>query len=267
MNAKETRHLGGLIMATLGAVMLCAPPARAGIISLYNNGEVLDDYGAPASQLSGLPAEPMWQFNAAAADDFELVASELPGPDVRVMLVRTAFAFFGSGTGDATPTTTWDGITVTVYANSLENMPDGAPDGSGGHTGNVVATQYVPAEDLLNEDVGGECQPFFQLDIPVDMVLSKETRYWLSLVPEHPAPPQSAWCISEETDLGFPAHRGFEEFAIPFWTEFQGNSGDCPDAPPAGTNKDLAFELLGVPEPATLSLLLLGGIVAMKRRR
>ena len=67
------------------------------------------------------------------------------------------------------------------------------------------------------------------IDIPVNFVLAKNTRYWLSLVPKHIAPPQSAWCISEDADVGFLAQQGFEELGIPFWTEIEGNHG-CPNA-------------------------------------
>ena len=55
-------------------------------------------------------------------------------------------------------------------------------------------------------------------------------------------------------------------FGIPFWTGIEGNYG-YGGAPPAGTHKELAFQLFGVPEPASGFCLLLGGALLMLRRK
>ncbi|MBN2563546.1 MAG: hypothetical protein JXQ75_21715 [Phycisphaerae bacterium] len=220
---------------------------REGGTAVYDNGAPLDDYGDPASQLS--LGSGVWRFIAAAADDFEIVDIETPDTNCQITMVRAAFAFFGDGHGSATPTATWDGIYVTVYTNSVDNGPYGVPYIDGTQSA-CVASVLVGKDDLLNETLVGECRLCYLIDIPVDIVLAKNTKYWLSLVPKHIAPPQSAWCISEEPDLGIPSHRGFEYHSIPFWTELDpGNINYCPDSPPAGTNKELSFALFGQEVP------------------
>ncbi len=237
-----------------------APPGGAAPRAetlLWDNGEPLDDFGEPASQWSPPPAIPLWRFIAAAADDFVLYDYALPDQNLRITRVRAAFSFFKEGAETASPTTTWDNIHVTVYGNSLLDLPDGVPDDLGGHFGNVIANEVVAASLVVETAPSVEdCRPYWTVDIPVNFVLAKNTRYWLSLVPEYPAPPQSAWCISEES-RGFNANRG-SNFDVLFWTEIEGNAG-CPDDdncrpecdsvsnPPAGSNKDLSFQLYGEP--------------------
>ncbi|MFH1416774.1 MAG: dockerin type I domain-containing protein [Planctomycetota bacterium] len=235
------------------------PPAGAAPRAetlLWDNGAPLDDFGDPASQWSPPPAVPLWRFIAAAADDFALYDYSAPDENLRITRVRAAFVFFKEGAETASPALTWTGIHVTVYGNSLLDQPGGVPDDMGGHTGNVIANQFVDATALTETAPGAEeCRPYWMVDIPVNFVLAKNTRYWLSLVPEFPAPPQTAWCISEES-RGFDAHRGASFGTVLFWTQIEGNSGcpddaDCPPEcdsvsnPPAGTNKDLSFQLHG----------------------
>ena len=186
------------------------------------------------------------------------------------MLVRSAFCFFNVPSGqNPTPLTYWEGVEVTIYANGPDNRPNEQPTIDGGHTnqnGGPVATQFVPVQDLSNQQLVGTWRSCYLLDIPVNLVVAKNTKYWLSLMPRFNAPPQAAWCISETPDLGFAAVQG-ASFGIPFWTTIAGNYGYDPNGPPAGTHRELAVELYGVPEPAVLSCLLVGGLVFMYRRR
>jgi len=226
---------------------------------LYDNGMPLDDFRDPASQLSPPPAEPNWRFIAAAADDFQLSDVVSPDTTYTITLVRAAFSFFRAGSETATPLSDWEGIYVTVYGNSGLDLPGGIPDDAGGHAGDVVATQYVEIgpgnPNGVTEELVGICHPCWIVEIPVDLIVAKNTRYWLSLVPRFPAPPQTAWCYSED-DTGLSAQRGFPLIQVPFWNEVSGNLG-CPNAagcpiecadvdnPLGGTNKDLAFQLFG----------------------
>jgi len=232
---------------------------------LYDNGTPLDDAGDPASQFS-LQADGAvggvadWRFVAASADDFVLEDFVSPKTNFRVTTVRVSTVFFQSGAPGATPGQSWsEGVYVTVYANSAQNKPDGLPvvDPTApgpvtvGFNGNVIATQLVQTSDPGFTDVfvdGGACRPYWQVDIPVDFVLQKNTRYWLSVVPRFAAPPQTGWCISQDT-RGVVSYWGFEAFGYAFWSETPGNLGlpVCidPPAPPTGSHKDLSFQIYG----------------------
>lgn len=246
-----------------------APPSL-----LHDNGTPLEDFGQPASQLSlcadecadpggsfpcnllagdvtcissGMFRPEFVKFSAAAADDFILEDFVSPNTNFQISTIRAAFEFFDQGAASADPMTTWTGgIHVTVYANSVSNVPDGVPNGDGTFAGNVIATQLVPAAGLKQMRVGS-CLPCWVVDIPVSFVLAKNTRYWLSLVPQHPAPPQSFWCLSQ-SNTGFSAHQG-ADFGPAFWTEILGNddTSGCtsPAPPPAFTDKDLSFQIFG----------------------
>ncbi len=76
---------------------------RTGPVCTYDNGLPLDDFGDPASQLSEDPAPPLWQFIAAAADDFELVDFVSPQTNCQITMVRAAFSFFWWNWETATP--------------------------------------------------------------------------------------------------------------------------------------------------------------------
>lgn len=234
---------------------------RADGTLLYDNGEPLDDFGDIPCQLSRAPST--YLFVAAAADDFIISDYITPDVNAHITTVRGALLFFNDGADTATPLNTWAGITVTVYANSGLDAPDGEPLANGSHVGNVVATQYVPVAELPMEEVlVGTCSPCFVVDIPVDFVLAKNRRYWLSLVPDSPALPQTAWCFANR-NAGFIPQRGFPFLGIPFWQELlpvESNCGcptgwaqcascplECENAnnPPGGTMQDLAFTIYG----------------------
>ncbi len=212
----------------------------------WDNGLPLDDFGDPSSQLSEPPAAPVWQFIAGAADDFTFVDAMNPSTDCQITSVRVAFAFFQTGSGTATPTTTWNSVFVTIYPNdpSGGDHPAGQPDAMGGQTGSVVASQEVPAASLTNQTPGGVCRPYYVVDIPVSIIVQKNTKYWLSVVARHPAPPQSGWCLSQiNTDVQ--AKQGFPSLAVPFWSNIAGNQNRpvcaAQNPPPAGTIKNLSF--------------------------
>jgi hypothetical protein len=207
---------------------------------LYDNGEPLDDYGDPASQLSASGVPP-WQFVAAAADDFILPLTGLPERSYHITRIRAAFMFFNGGTGNERPTN-WTGIDVAVYPNSGIDRPAGQPQIGGGHAGVVTATQYVPAAGL-SYVTAGACRVCYVVDIPVDIMLAKNVRYWLSLMPDYDAPPQTAWCLSS-LNTNFHAQRG-ASFGPAFWAEIAGNKALCPNSPPLYSRKDVSFKLYG----------------------
>jgi hypothetical protein len=116
--------------------LLSGLPVLADPVLLYNNGGLLDDWGDPASQLSDT-APGVWQFIAAAADDFVLPALGSPEASYQISEVRAPFVFFNGGQGDETPSD-WDGIHVTIYANSAGNQPQGQPDITGGGGASIL---------------------------------------------------------------------------------------------------------------------------------
>jgi hypothetical protein len=208
---------------------------------IYDNGEPVDDWGDPASQLS-LSAIPEWHFIAGAADDFTLPAGTSADTNYRIQKIRAPFLMHNGGSGDETPDL-WTGIDVTVYANSALDMPDGHPTITGGHSGTPVATQLVTWGWTYT--TVGTCRPCFVVDIPVDFILAKNTLYWLSLVPRYIAPPQTLWCLSQSEGAELTAVQG-SSFLTPFWNPVYGNRDRCPpDSPPERTKLNLSFQIYG----------------------
>lgn len=217
----------------------------------YDNGPPLDDGFSPASQISS-PAGAWPEFYGASADDF-MVTGGSPTNDFHISTVRTAFYFANEAVGTETPTTTFDGVYVTIYFNVTPSLvPSGAPTISGGQTGPYLVSRFVPASSLQNQILVGDCLPFYQIDIPVDIAVSFNQTYWLSIVPVFQGPPQSYWPFSE-TNQGRPGMQGFHVTGNPanppFWTTVAGNDGSCLGAPAPGSATDLAFMLLGEETP------------------
>lgn len=214
---------------------------------LFDNGEPIDDFGNPASQLSEALAP--WNFIAAAADDFSITDSVSPDTVARISTVRVAFHFFQSGAPSATPTTTWTGgVYVTIYENAVGNIPSGQPNNMGGHTGTVVASQLVPMAELENQTLVNACRPAYVVDIPVDLLVEKNHTYWISVVPRHFAPPQSAWMLSTDLPVDVSMSKVFFPLVgINSWSNNPGNLGFCvdPGTPSAGEARELSFQLYG----------------------
>ncbi|GMU34138.1 MAG: hypothetical protein HS101_08160 [Planctomycetia bacterium] len=237
----------GVDPSTVWSIPLQNAAPRGGNTCEFDNGMPLDDFGDPSSHLSEPPAEPAWQFLAGAADDFTFIEPMPAEPNCRITTIRAAF-HIDDQLGLASPTNTWDSVLVTVYPDSVMNLPAGAPTNMGGVLGSYIRTLEIPVSSLQNETLVGVCRPSYVIDIPVSIVVQKNTRYWLSIIPRYAAPPQSFWCLSESnTDLdavfGFPLDPMF-----PFWSAFGGNLSACPDAPLPGVNVNLSFSLTAVSE-------------------
>jgi hypothetical protein len=235
--------------------VLALDALRGPAVCMFDNGLPLEDFGDPASQLSESPDE-LWQFIAGAADDFMLVEGAPVDPHCRITLVRAAFKFFNDGAEGATPTTTWDSVFVTIYED-VAGSPAGEPDEFGGQApGSLfVASQEVPAAALMNETlVGADCAPCYHIEIPVDILVRKNQKYWLSIVPRFIAPPQSSWCYSQVDAADDPGKQGFPALAVPFWDDVPGNFEDrgCTNPPTQFSRNDLAFVLFGSGEADVL---------------
>lgn len=246
---RSPRHRSGTDVDIRTAWNLGRPEAAPrGTACTFDNGAPLDDFNDPASQLSQ-SMTPGWNFIAASADDFMLGS---PGdPDLcRITLIRAAFLVADDGSGNPTPTNTWHSIIVTVYSNDTSMPPDkpsAFPDINGGQTGPFIVSQEVPVASLLNETLTGECRPCYVIDIPVNFLLHKGVKYWLSLVPRHDGAinsTQSFWCLSET-----PASTDDDavQYFPPFftdWAAIPGNSDDCATELGAGAYRNLAFSIL-----------------------
>lgn len=228
---------------------------------LYDNGMPLGDVSDTATQLSLARdgAAGVWRLVAGVADDFIIEDFVTPSFNARITTVRTSFAFFNLG-GDPnpSPTSAWtEGVYVVVYENSLLDIPGGLPDidpnnpvGPIQFTGPPAAVVAVPVEQITSTEVSDSCNARFIVDIPVDIELQKNRRYWLSVMPRYPAPPQAQWIPSDVPSDGstLDAVIGFPSIGIDFWTPINGNFSnvECMDAPLPGTHRDVSFQLYGV---------------------
>ena len=126
------------------------------------------------------------------------------------------------------------------------------PVGTVTFSGPPVAVVHVPNELITDMAVEGSCNSRYIVDLPVDIVLERNRRYWLSIMPRFPAQPQVAWNLADQ-DTGFESKVGFPADAIEFWSDSGGNihGFNCMEAPPAGTRTDLSFQLYGEDAPPT----------------
>lgn len=87
--------------------------------------------------------------------------------------------------------------------------------------------------------------------------------YWLAIqwVGEFSTVGQWGWSDALDSQQLCGAVQGFPLLGVPYWTPVDGDSGtpelDC---------VDMAFQLTGIPEPATLLLLGFGGLALIRRR-
>ncbi|UCC30261.1 MAG: hypothetical protein JSU86_18935, partial [Phycisphaerales bacterium] len=213
----------------------------------FNNGLPLDDGGAPISQFA-----PDGPFGVGAADDFILRAP--PGNPCRINLLR---AWVTHSVAGVEPGTDYQGVNVTVYADAEPKGPAGRPEDDGSHTPEsfrgIVYTQMIPQQAITATPLGASCTlDQWELDIPVDILLQKNTKYWLEVQPVMDSSVgQVLWLLSENNN-DHPAQQIAREFGITDWEVIPGNTNACPDATPrAGTRTNLAFRLFGeeIPGP------------------
>ena len=99
---------------------------------------------------------------------------------------------------------------------------------------------------------------YFSYDVTLtdSVVLAAGPTYWLSVQGQGNYAPQSGWAYHLDPILGSPAQFKSNYFGFPNWTR----SFDV-----FGYDVDACFQLTGIPEPATLVLLTLGGLLLRRR--
>ncbi len=173
--------------------------------AIWHNGNPLG--GASASQCAY-----DYPFAAAVADDFILEGAE------PITINQVVAWIWGWNAAFPTPAD-YDGVNVTIYNHDpVNNWPGGNPidgDPDCGHTGDIVATQYVPAGSFSYTDAG---HPMYRLDIPVCIEVEPNTILWLEVQPV------VAFGVGGQTGMvpsdiqqGFFGHQVFELLGTPPW--------------------------------------------------
>ncbi|MEE9294948.1 MAG: choice-of-anchor B family protein [Phycisphaerae bacterium] len=225
--------------STEGACLALGPEAQfhpntsCGAPGFVCNQGCVWDNGAPEDGgFRNSQFDPNFPFIAATVDDF-ILNDQGPNP-CRIDSVTAFVVHHNNGAPGSTPNQ-YEGVWVTVYRDT--GLPPGSGKGPLGspfigpvglnHDGNVVYSQFVPVAlfawtsislPFLNANTG----PTFQLDIPVNMVLKKETKYWLEIVPQVDFSGngglQTALIASTVIYL-HPMQRGFPLLGIEFWEQ------------------------------------------------
>jgi hypothetical protein len=229
--------------ASCGADPALPPPVCNPSPYLFHNGFPLDDYGAPISQYA-----PDARFSAAAVDDFMIPADD----GSAFVRLTSVWAWVSHNLPGIDPSTDYEGVTVTVYTNRDPKGPAGIPENDGSHTPvllrGVRYSQTIPMASIAVTSSGVSCiQDTWKLDIPVDILLTKGIKYWLEVQPIMPAARGYVHWQYAQNNNDHRAQRIGSFFGIFNWTEVPGNDDGCPgETPPAGTHRNLAFQLFGV---------------------
>ncbi len=210
----------------------------------HDNGQPLFDGGAPGSQYA-----PDFPFSAAAADDFILIPSGFE--PCQIAGIR---AWMTHDPETVNPVTDYQGITITVYTDDISPGPRGTPQIDGSHnpfvSNGIVFTQTIPMASITATAQADTClSGVWQLDIPVEIVLNADTKYWLEVQPIlDAAVGRSFWVLSENINL-LPAQEIAPQNGTPSWRDISGNLDVCPTGnpptPDAETRRGLAFRLFG----------------------
>ena len=214
-----------------------ATGALAGDPIIWDNGNGVG--GFMSSQL-----DTNYPCDSQVADDFNLPTGPHGEPAWNVTDVHWEGGFFG---GNPTP----GDFRVMFYADA-GGMPTGGPNDP---TGTALAV-YDLAYDDVNETPNAQGFEYYA-DLPEPFVADANTTYWIAIQWVAFFPP--SWGISKsDTMQGTPVMMGFPLLGNDYWT---------PGRIPYGDERDMAFKLTGVPipEPASLTLLALGGLLLRRR--
>lgn len=212
----------------------------------FNNGFPLDDDGAPPSQYA-----PDTPFSAASADDFILQSH---GGNDDPCLMNRVLAWMTHSVAGVSPNVDYQGVNVTIYANATPKGPNGRPENDGSHSpdalGGVVYSQTIPMSAVTATLSSATCVgDVWKLDIPIEMVLNNNTKYWVEVQPIMDALVGRVLWVLSENNTDHPAQQIAPQLGINSWQEIEGNEDGCPTGvpptPEAGTRRNLAFRLVG----------------------
>jgi hypothetical protein len=136
------------------------------------------------------------------------------------------------------------------------NDAGGVPTGGGMTNPEVTAiASYTIPFAAANETPAGPTNYFsYDAALSPPLTLNAGTPYWVAIQAVMAFPPQWGWATSNGTAGN--AKQGFPYLNMPFWTQI---------VPTGGTGVEMAFYLTGIPEPASLLLLSLGGLLLRRR--
>ncbi len=214
-------------------------PICAQALCGFDNGPALDDTGGPRSQFA-----PDTRSGWAAADDFVLQGQV--GTPCRLTRAVT----WRTHTGGVQPVIDYQGVIVTIYADANNDGPDGKPLDDGTHTalapGGIVYSQAVSLNAIILTQELSSCLPdLWRVDIPIDVVLSQGTRYWLEIQVVLDAAAGEAFAVYSQNNNGRAASAIATPLSTASWVAAAGNDGVCAGTPTAGTRTNLAFRIDG----------------------
>lgn len=138
-----------------------------------------------------------------------------------------------------------DGAVVVPLTDPVTDLPAGLSFHEG-----VVAMEWVPRDkfnsitSLESTDCisisGRPCNRWIY-DFPINLIVDKNTNYWITAMPGSVAPPQTTWLVSNIV-AAKPA-MVMSSFENPNWQEFSGNDGYDGSTP--GAFKNVSFEIYG----------------------
>ncbi len=207
--------------------VLAASPALADPV-IWDNGMVYEN--GYSSQL-----DTVYPFDSQLADDFILQPNANIITDVHWLGV-----YWNPGPpGNATA------FNIFFYAD----------DGTGNaptQPGTQIASYTFPIANV-NETSQGS---YFSYDVvlPTPLAVTPGVKHWIAIQSVNTFPPQWGWGAHQGIQL-HEAVQGFPLLSVPYWSD-----------PDAASVMDAAFQLTGVPEPATLALLGLGLLGLIRRR-
>ena len=214
----------------LGAQSAVPPTGRDPVI--YDNG--LDYVAMAASQF-----DDSFAFEPILADDFVLSA-----PDTIVTDVHWIGGYWNGPPDDGD--FDWE---ITIYANELFGVGPAA----------VIYSELFPnanTNETFIELVGTSNYFSYDVTLAEQVGLNAGETYWLSVQGIGAYPPQSGFAYHQDPILGSEAYFKSEYFGFPAWT---------PGANVFGYPIDACFQLTGIPEPASLVLLAVVGLLIRRR--